>query len=152
MKNLRYPKFLVIFTGPKKDAHKQYHDVNVVRTEDCVLNQFILVVKIHKVDCMAIYMNNAIFAKLNIKCDDLDDKTLKASSKEIPAFLFTKHLTSTPATFEQDCKNLFDVHHRLGHFSNKSHDSSTLMTSSRLHLKCPNQMPSVHSIQGLKVK
>jgi len=86
---------------------------------------------------MTIYLNNANFAKLDIKRDDLDDKTLKASSKKIPTFLFTKHLTSTPATFEQDCKNLLDGHHRLGHVSINAHDLSTLMTSSNLHLKYP---------------
>ena len=97
---------------------------------------------------MAIYLNNAILAKLDIKRDDLDDKTLKASSKKIPTFLFTKHLTSTPATFEQDRKNLLDGHHHLGHFSINAHDPSRLMTSSKLRSKCPNQMPSAHTIQG----
>ena len=71
----------------KEYAHKQYLDVNVVRTEDCVLNQFILVVKRHKVDYMAIYLNNAILAKLDIKRDDLDDKTLKTSFKKVQNYL-----------------------------------------------------------------
>ena len=31
---------------------------------------------------MTIYLNNAVFAKLDIKRDDLNDKTLKASSKK----------------------------------------------------------------------
>ena len=42
-------------------AHEQHHDVNVIRTEDYIFNQFILVVKRHEVDCMTIYLNIAIF-------------------------------------------------------------------------------------------
>ena len=123
-------------------VHEQHHDVNVVRTEDCIFNQFILVVNRHEVDCMTIYLNIAIFAKLDIKRDDLDDKTLKASSKKMLVLLFTKYLTLTPVTIEQDCKNLLDGHHRLAHVSNKRAQSLNIddikqPTSKIPKIKCP---------------